>query len=178
MLYPEQVRPEAGLPADGWSVQTGGRRPNAVSLFREGKIEVSVRILVVEDDDDIARLLTIRLRGANFTVERAADGDAGVRLTREFDPEFVLMDWMMPIKSGIEAVEEIRADPSIRQPYIAMLSARTTPGDIDRAEQAGVDEFIAKPVSARAIIDRVGSIIEKRRELSALLFAEPEFLSA
>jgi DNA-binding response OmpR family regulator len=133
---------------------------------------VSVRVLVVEDDDDLARLLTIRLRNADFTVERAADGEAGVRLTREFDPEFILMDWMMPIKSGIEAVEEIRADPSIRQPYIAVLSARTAPDDIIRARQAGADEHIAKPVSAHDVIARVSSIIERRQELVSQLFGE------
>jgi DNA-binding response OmpR family regulator len=133
---------------------------------------VSVRVLVVEDDDDLARLLTIRLRNADFAVERAADGEAGVRLTREFDPEFILMDWMMPIKSGIEAVEEIRADPSIRQPYIAVLSARSAPDDIIRAQQAGADEYIAKPVSAHDVIDRVSSIIEKRQLLVSQLFGE------
>jgi DNA-binding response OmpR family regulator len=133
---------------------------------------VSVRVLVVEDDDDLARLLTIRLRNADFAVERAADGEAGVRLTREFDPEFILMDWMMPIKSGIEAVEEIRADPSIRQPYIAVLSARSAPDDIIRAEQAGADEYIAKPVSAHDVIDRVSSIIERRQQLVSQLFGE------
>ena len=135
---------------------------------------MSVRVLVVEDDDDLARLLTIRLRNADFTVERAADGDAGVRLTREFDPEFVLMDWMMPIKSGIEAVEDIRADPTIRQPYIAMLSARTTPDDILRARQAGIDEYIAKPVSAHDITDRVTSIVETRRRLVSQLLGDPD----
>ena len=128
--------------------------------------------MVVEDDDDLARLLTIRLRNANFTVERAADGEAGVRLTREFDPEFVLMDWMMPIKSGITAVEEIRADPSIRQPYIAMLSAKNDPDEIMLARQAGIDEYITKPVPAREIIDRVSSIIEKRKQLVSQLFGE------
>ena len=133
---------------------------------------MSVRVLVVEDDDDLARLLTIRLRNADFAVERAADGEAGVRLTREFDPEFILMDWMMPIKSGIEAVEEIRADPTIRQPYIAVLSARTAPDDIIRARQAGADEHIAKPVSAHDVIDRVSSIIEKRQQLVSQMFGE------
>ena len=133
---------------------------------------MSVRVLVVEDDDDLARLLTIRLRNADFTVERAADGEAGVRLTREFDPEFVLMDWMMPIKSGITAVEEIRADPSIRQPYIAMLSAKNDPDEIMLARQAGIDEYITKPVPAREIIDRVSSIIEKRKQLVSQLFGE------
>jgi DNA-binding response OmpR family regulator len=173
------VRPEPGLPGSVVTSHTGAGRPNAVSLFREGKIKVSVRVLVVEDDDDLARLLTIRLRNADFTVERAADGASGVRLTREFDPEFVLMDWMMPIKSGIEAVEEIRADPSIRQPYIALLSARSAPDDIERARQAGADEYIAKPVSARIVIDRVSSIVETRRRLVSQLFGETrELLSA
>jgi DNA-binding response OmpR family regulator len=140
---------------------------------------VSVRVLVVEDDDDLARLLTIRLRNADFSVERAADGEAGVRLTREFDPEFVLMDWMMPVMSGIQAVEEIRADPTIRQPYIALLSAKTAPDDIILAQRAGIDEYITKPVPARDVIDRVSSIIEKRRQLVAQLFAQPtELLTA
>jgi DNA-binding response OmpR family regulator len=147
-----------------------------IALLGKGKIKVSVRVLVVEDDDDLARLLTIRLRKADFTVERAANGDAAVRLTREFDPEFVLMDWMMPIKSGIEAVEEIRADYSIRQPYIAMLSAKTAPDDIIRAHQAGVDEYITKPVAAQVITDRVSEIIETRRQLAAKLFYQPREL--
>jgi DNA-binding response OmpR family regulator len=139
---------------------------------------VSVRVLVVEDDDDLARLLTIRLRNADFSVERAADGEAGVRLTREFDPEFILMDWMMPIKSGIEAVEEIRADPYIRQPYIAMLSAKTAPDDISRATLAGVDEYIPKPVPAVDVIARVTSIIETRKRLLSQMFGGPELLIA
>ena len=139
---------------------------------------MSVRVLVVEDDDDLARLLTIRLRNADFAVERAADGEAGVRLTREFDPEFILMDWMMPIKSGITAVEEIRADPTIRQPYIALLSAKSDPDDIMLARRAGADEYITKPAPARDIIDRLSFIIEKRKQLAAQLFGEPELLSA
>ncbi|HEY1532210.1 MAG TPA: response regulator [Galbitalea sp.] len=137
---------------------------------------MSVRVLVVEDDDDLARLLTIRLRDADFTVERASNGDAGVRLTREFDPEFVLMDWMMPVKSGVEAVEEIRADPTIRQPYIALLSAKSDPDDILRAKRAGIDEYIPKPVPAKTIIDRVTSIVETRRALVAQLLGETEGL--
>jgi DNA-binding response OmpR family regulator len=122
-------------------------------------------VLVVEDDDDLAKLLTHRLRDADFVVERAANGEAGVRLTREFDPEFVLMDWMMPIKSGIQATEEIRDDPTIRQPYIAMMSAKTASDDISIAERAGIDEYITKPFSARSIIERLTTIIETRNRL-------------
>jgi DNA-binding response OmpR family regulator len=123
---------------------------------------MSARVLVVEDDDDLARLLTDRLRKADFIVERAANGEAGVRLTREFNPEVILMDWMMPIKSGIEACEEIREDPWIRQPYIAMLSVRSSEDDLARAELAGVDEYITKPFSPREVLNRVSAIIELR----------------
>jgi DNA-binding response OmpR family regulator len=127
---------------------------------------VSVRVLVVEDDDDLARLLTIRLRAADFEVERAANGEAGVRLTREFDPEFVLMDWMMPVMSGIEACEEIRGDSAIRQPHITMMSAKSAPDDVLRAEQAGIDDYIVKPTSPHIVIDRITRIVETRRQLS------------
>lgn len=126
---------------------------------------MSARILVVEDDDDLARLLTVRLRKADYTVERASNGEAAMRLTREFAPEVVLMDWMMPVKSGIQACEEIREDPWIRQPYIAMLSAKTSPDDLMRARQAGVDEYIVKPYSPMQILERVATIIETRRAL-------------
>jgi DNA-binding response OmpR family regulator len=126
---------------------------------------MSARILVVEDDDDLAKLLTMRLRNADFTVERASNGEAGVRLTREFEPEVVLMDWMMPVKSGIQACEDIRADPWIRQPYIAMLSAKTSPDDLIRAEQAGIDEYIPKPFSPLNVVERVISIISARKQL-------------
>lgn len=126
---------------------------------------MSARILVVEDDDDLAKLLTQRFRNAEFSVQRAANGEAGVRLTREFAPDVVLMDWMMPIKSGIQACEEIREDPWIRQPYIAMLSAKTSVDDILRAEQAGVDEYITKPFSPRHVFDRVTTVMETRDAL-------------
>lgn len=126
---------------------------------------MSAKILVVEDDDDLARMLTVRLRRADFVVERACNGDAAVRMTREFEPEVILMDWMMPVKSGIQACEEIRDDPWIRQPYIAMLSAKTAPDDILRARQAGIDEYIVKPYSPMQILDRVSAIIGARRAL-------------
>jgi DNA-binding response OmpR family regulator len=130
---------------------------------------VAVRVLVVEDDDDLARLLTIRLRNAEFIVERAANGEIGVNLCREFEPDFVLMDWMMPVKSGLQAAEEIRADPYIHQPYIAMMSARNAPEDILTLKLAGIDEYMAKPVSPGRIIERIWSIIDIRQQLTMQL---------
>ena len=76
---------------------------------------MSAKILVVEDDDDLARMLTVRLRKADFVVERASNGEAAMRLTREFAPEVVLMDWMMPIKSGIQACVSAAVSDAVRR---------------------------------------------------------------
>jgi len=124
--------------------------------------DVTGRVLVVEDDDDLAGLLTNRLRKAEFSVERAGNGVAGVDLTRSFQPDVILLDWMMPIKSGIEACEEIRADSRLNQPYIILLSAKNAPDDIARARFAGVNEYITKPFAPIALIDHVRTIIETR----------------
>lgn len=120
------------------------------------------KVLVVEDDDDLASLLTNRLRKADFTVERAGNGSAGVDLTRSFEPDVILLDWMMPIKSGIEACEEIRADSRLNQPHIILLSAKNGPDDITRAREAGVDEYVTKPFAPIALVEHVRDIVETR----------------
>jgi DNA-binding response OmpR family regulator len=153
------------------AVGSDGGRSSGEDRVEGGDGTVAVKVLVVEDDDDLAYLLTRRLRDADFEVERASNGEAGVELVRDFGPEFVFMDWMMPIKSGIEASGEIRADPAIRQPYIAMMSARTGPDDLVRARQAGVDEYITKPVSAREIVERLAELITARERLALQLLS-------
>jgi len=120
------------------------------------------RVLVVDDDDDLAGLLTTRLRKVDFEVERGVNGNAGVELTRAFQPDVILLDWMMPIKSGIEACEEIRADSRLTQPHIIMLSAKNGPDDVARARDAGVDEYITKPFAPIALVDHVRLIVEVR----------------
>lgn len=120
------------------------------------------RVLVVDDDDDLAGLLTTRLRKVDFEVERGGNGIAGVELTRAFQPDVILLDWMMPIKSGIEACEEIRADSRLNQPHIIMLSAKNGPDDVARARDAGVDEYITKPFAPIALVDHVRLIVEVR----------------
>ncbi len=120
------------------------------------------KVLVVDDDDDLAGLLTTRLRKVNLDVERAVNGSTGVELTRSFQPDVILLDWMMPVKSGIEACEEIRADSRLNQPHIILLSAKNGPDDVARAREAGVNEYITKPFAPIALIDHVRDIIEGR----------------
>ena len=120
------------------------------------------KVLVVDDDDDLAGLLTTRLRKVDLNVERAGNGSTGVELTRSFQPDVILLDWMMPVKSGIEACEEIRADSRLNQPHIILLSAKNGPDDVARAREAGVNEYITKPFAPIALIDHVRDIIEGR----------------
>lgn len=128
----------------------------------ERGVQMLGKVLVVDDDDDLAGLLTTRLRKVDLNVERAGNGSTGVELTRSFQPDVILLDWMMPVKSGIEACEEIRADSRLNQPHIILLSAKNGPDDVARAREAGVNEYITKPFAPIALIDHVRDIIEGR----------------
>jgi len=120
---------------------------------------MAISVLVVDDDDDIAMLLLSSLHRAGISAARAADGAEGVDGVRREHPRIVLLDWMMPVKDGIQTCEEIRRDPDIPQPHIIMLTARTLQSDQALALGSGVDEFIAKPFRPREIVSQVQQLL-------------------
>jgi len=115
--------------------------------------------VVVDDDDDIAGLLLMGLERADITAVRASNGEEGVDAVRREQPRIVLLDWMMPVKDGIQACAEIRAATEIVQPTILMLTARTLADDQRRAYDTGVDEVIEKPFRPRAIVAQVRDLL-------------------
>lgn len=117
-------------------------------------------MVVVDDDDDIALLLLTGLERADITAVRARDGDEGVRAVQQEHPVVVLLDWMMPVRDGIHACRDIRADPTIPQPHIIMLTARTQADDQQHALRSGVDEVVSKPFRTREIIGHVKAVLE------------------
>ncbi|GAA1694858.1 hypothetical protein GCM10009808_09930 [Microbacterium sediminicola] len=116
-------------------------------------------ILVVEDDSDVAHLLNVRLTRGGHDVSLAADGAAGLTAARAGHPDLVILDWMMPLKNGLEVCTELRASEDFSATKIMMLTARTTQEDIDRAMAAGADDFVTKPFSPRALVERVEKLI-------------------
>ena len=117
------------------------------------------RILVVEDDADVAQLMEHTLRAAGHEVAVVADGAAGLQAARDGHPDLVVLDWMMPVKNGIEVCEELRADAEFAATTIVMLTARSDEADRERALAAGADEYLTKPFRPRAFRARIDELV-------------------
>lgn len=102
-------------------------------------------ILVADDDPDILGIVSMSLETQGYTVYKATNGREAVDSAREHLPDLVLMDMMMPVLSGYEAVCELKADATTRDIPVVGLSAKAMTTDMERASGAGVDGYITKP---------------------------------
>lgn len=118
------------------------------------------KILVVDDDPVIRRMLTLVLRKEGYDVTTAMDGEEALTQIRGLEPPLVFMDAMMPRKGGYQTCQEVRDDPTLmRQPYIIMLTARGQEADREKAERVGVNDFMTKPFSPSKVVARVREIL-------------------
>jgi CheY-like chemotaxis protein len=114
-------------------------------------------ILVADDDPDILGIVAMSLGTQGYTVYTATNGREAVDSAREHRPDLVLMDMMMPVLSGLEAVLELKADEATRDIAVVGLSAKAMTTDMERADDVGVDGYITKPFR----IAQVLSVVEK-----------------
>jgi two-component system alkaline phosphatase synthesis response regulator PhoP len=121
---------------------------------------VSVKVLAVDDEDDVRRLIEIKLKKAGFEVITATNGEEGVALARSEKPDVVIMDWMMPKMDGPTATTIIKAecDPA---PIVLMLTAKGTEDDMLHGLMGGADDYIVKPFAPRELIARVNVALVK-----------------
>jgi len=120
------------------------------------------KILVIDDEPYILRMLTFVLKKEGHDVATAVDGEEALAQIRALQPCLVFIDAMMPKKDGFQVCQEVRDDPTLtRQPYIIMLTARGQEADREKAERIGVDEFMTKPFSPSKVVARVWEILER-----------------
>ena len=117
------------------------------------------RILIVEDEPDVLLLLENRVRGAGHEVVSATDGERGLALAFSENPALIILDWMMPKLDGIQVCEQLRATDAERSIKVLMLTARSQQKDVERAYEAGADDYIVKPFSSRELIERITSLL-------------------
>ncbi|MEN0041375.1 MAG: phosphate regulon transcriptional regulator PhoB [Pseudomonadota bacterium] len=119
------------------------------------------KILVVEDEPAQQELLVYNLEKAGFRVVATADGEEGVTAAQDENPSLIVLDWMLPGLSGIEACRQLRRDPDTREIPIIMLTARGEEGDKVRALDIGADDYIVKPYSVAELLARVRAHIRR-----------------
>jgi two-component system, OmpR family, phosphate regulon response regulator PhoB len=118
-------------------------------------------ILVVEDEPSIAELIAINLTHAGYTVSRALQADEALILLRNSMPDLVILDWMMPGKSGVQFARELRSNPSTQAIPILMLTAKGEEADKVLGLDAGADDYVTKPFSPKELVARVKALLRR-----------------
>ena len=113
------------------------------------------RILVVDDDREVVRLIRAYLEQAGFEVLAAYDGDAAVHVIRRERPDLLLLDLMLPGKDGWAITRLVRADPALAHIPIIMLTARVDDTDKIVGLELGADDYVTKPYNPREVVARV-----------------------
>jgi two-component system alkaline phosphatase synthesis response regulator PhoP len=126
------------------------------------------RILVADDDPQGLELLEAYLSDSNFDVRTTADGDQTLEQIRQWQPDVILLDIMMPKISGFEVCKRLRANPATRGTGVLMITALDQPSDRDRAVDAGADDFLTKPINKAELLLRVHSLLKSRSSTSDL----------
>jgi two-component system alkaline phosphatase synthesis response regulator PhoP len=120
-----------------------------------------LKILIVDDEIDILDFIAYNLSKEGYEVITAKNGNEAIDLARKHHPELILMDIMMPEKTGIEACEQIRKIPELKSTLIAFLTALDDEQSELKGFEAGGDEYIAKPIKPKLLLSRVNALLRR-----------------
>jgi two-component system phosphate regulon response regulator PhoB len=123
-------------------------------------------VLLVEDEAALVTLLRYNLEREGFRLVDARDGEEALVLAKEERPDLVLLDWMLPLMSGLEVCRQLRRAPETRDVPIIILTARGEEADKVRGLDSGADDYITKPFSPAELVARMRAVL--RRALPAL----------
>jgi DNA-binding response OmpR family regulator len=118
------------------------------------------RVVIVDDEPHIRRLLEVLMSKGGFAVTSAGDGAEGLERVRETHPRLVLLDANMPVMDGYEFCRRLRQEQAGSPPYVIMLTAGGQVADAARARDAGVDEFMTKPFNPTDLLRRAKEVTE------------------
>lgn len=118
-------------------------------------------VLVVEDEAALATMLRYNLEKSGFRVEEASDGQEALNMIAEAQPDVVLLDWMLPVMSGVEVCRRIRHRPVTRDIPVIMVTARTEDQDSVKGLNSGADDYIGKPFNIDALLARIRALLRR-----------------
>jgi two-component system, OmpR family, alkaline phosphatase synthesis response regulator PhoP len=121
------------------------------------------RVLIAEDNPQGAELVEAYLAETDYAIETAADGEEALRKALADPPDLVLLDIMMPRLSGFEVCKQLRADPRTAGVAVLMITALDQPSDVEKAVEAGCDDFLTKPLNKTELLVRVRALLKSRR---------------
>lgn len=129
------------------------------------------RILIIEDDEAILRVLRRALSYEGYRVDTAPDGESGLNQARDYHPDLVILDWMLPGMDGLEVCQRLRAGGSVP---VLMLTAKDTLQDRVQGLDAGADDYMVKPFELDELLARVRALLRRTQpeRVQMLSFAD------
>ena len=117
------------------------------------------RVLIVEDNEMNRDMLSRRLQRKGYEIDIAVDGQAGVEAARANRPDIVLMDMSLPIMDGWEATRQLKADADTQSIPVIALTAHAMEGDLQKALEAGCDDYDTKPVNLKSLLEKMENLL-------------------
>jgi two-component system, OmpR family, alkaline phosphatase synthesis response regulator PhoP len=130
------------------------------------------RILIADDNAQNVELIEAYLGAEDWETRTAVDGEETLQQVHDWQPDVILLDIMMPKISGFEVCKRLRADPKTRDVAVLMITGLDQPSDMDKAVDAGTNDFVTKPIKKPELLLRVRAMLEARqhkRELDRAL---------
>lgn len=119
------------------------------------------RILIVEDEASIVKLISIRLKRLGHDVVAAANGLAALETAREYLPDLILLDVMLPAMNGFQVLQQLKTDPATKSIPVLMLTARAHERDVVAGLEGGAEDYIVKPFSFPELLARVSTALAR-----------------
>ncbi len=117
------------------------------------------RVLIADDEPNIVTSLEFLMEQAGYETKVAANGSEALDAARSFRPDVVLLDVMLPLKSGYEVCQQLKSDPATRDIRIVMVSAKGRDIEVAKALELGADAYVTKPFSTRELVAKVREIL-------------------
>jgi two-component system, OmpR family, alkaline phosphatase synthesis response regulator PhoP len=119
------------------------------------------KILIADDEPNIVISLEFLMQRNGYEVKTAGDGEAAFRLVNEFRPDLVLLDIMLPLKSGYEVCQKIRENPDLGGMKVVMITAKGRDIEVAKGLALGADAYITKPFSTQDLLDQVKRLLSE-----------------
>jgi two-component system alkaline phosphatase synthesis response regulator PhoP len=126
------------------------------------------KILIADDNPQGAELLEAYLAETDYLVKTAGDGEQTLKLVSDWNPDLILLDIMMPRMSGFEVCKRLRGNPQTKPIPVIMVTALDQHADVERAVDAGTDDFISKPIKQNELLLRINALLKARHATTDL----------